>query len=236
MLTFSSPGNLFTNQLIMKTFAFFATLCFTTLFYSKSYAQGEVSILMGVNPSSRIYNGVVGTHTALQYNIDTYQEIHYGVIAQYSRFAAPNGIAVSKPSQVSSFNGFASYSLIKSGPFKPYIKLELGAALNRTRPELESRAGSVPQTSNFFGGQLAPSIGTQISLTRAFTLQLEYKKTVQYGHAYASDGSYNYTGFDMGITYQFAHDQISKKGRYRPSKYRCVYNKKTGATSCFRFR
>ncbi|MEO5582223.1 MAG: hypothetical protein ABIR66_06000, partial [Saprospiraceae bacterium] len=62
----------------MKTFLLFIILCLIP--FIKSFSQGELSILEGIHPSSAIYDGASGTHTALQYNIVTCNDISYGLI------------------------------------------------------------------------------------------------------------------------------------------------------------
>ena len=218
----------------MKTLRFLAALYMITLTGSLLSAQGELSILMGIHPPSRIANNVSGKHTALQYNMVTMHDMSYGVAMQYSRFGEKHSSFAA--AQITSLNGFASYPLLKTPRVKPYLKIELGAAYANTAPGLEARYSTGKQSAaNFISAQIAPAIGSQIALSGAFTLQIEYKKTIHFGHANVAEGAYNYGAIDLGVTYKFISEH-KRKRTSRSSIVRCTTNRKSGATSCFRFR
>lgn len=214
----------------MKTFLLITTLCLIHLI--KSFSQGELSILEGIHPSSAIYDGASGTHTALQYNIVTSHDISYGIIAQHSRFAiAHSGITP----KVSSLNGFASYPLFENRRIKPYVKMEFGASSATVAQNLEARASSPDSKPvNFISAQIVPAIGSQISLTKSLVMQMEYKKTIHYANALVANGEYNYGTFDIGVTYKFSGSR-NRNNSYARSLPRCSY-KKGGVSSCFSFQ
>lgn len=219
----------------MKTFALICTICLTALTPSLTYSQGELSLFMGRNPSSRAYSGATGTHTALQYNILTEQILCYGLIIQDSRFASARA---TESAHISSLNGFVSLPLIQNSRIKPYLKMEAGVAYANSGPasELESQSTSSPASqAKFVSAQLAPAVGTQILLSRVFTLQAEYKRTLHYAHPLVAEGGYNFGTLDLGISYKFSNPG-SKKRSYARMRTRCVYDRKTGATSCFKFK
>jgi hypothetical protein len=195
------------------------------------HSQGQLSILKGIHPSGRIYDGAFGTHTGLQYSILADNDMTYGVVAQYSRFVPDHSAPAA---QVSSFNGFASYPVLGTERIRPYVKFELGAAYASTNRSLEARATS-PDTrpANFVSAQIAPAIGTQFLLTGSIVMQVEYKKNIQYANALVANGDYNYSTLDLGVTYKF-HRAQNKNRFYTRSLPRCSY-RRGGTSSCFSF-
>lgn len=220
----------------MKTFALICTICLTSLIPSLTYSQRELSLFMGHNPSSRVYNGATGTHTALQYNIFTQQILCYGIIVQDSRFASARATG---NAHISSLNGFVSLPLIQNSRIKPYIKMEIGAAYANSGSVtgLESRSTtSAASPAQFVSAQLVPAVGTQILLSQIFTLQAEYKRTLHYAHPLVAQGGYNFGTLDLGISYKFSNPGNKKHSYARNTRTHCVTDRKTGATSCFKFR
>ena len=117
--------------------------------------------------------------------------------------------------------------------------MELGAAYANSgfTPGLESRSTtSAANPAKFVSAQLAPALGTQILLSRIFTLQAEYKRTLPYAHPLVAEGGYNFGTLDLGISYKFSGSGSKKRSYARNTRTRCVTDRKTGATSCFKFR
>ena len=207
------------------------TLCLLSLTTGLIHSQGQLSILKGIHPSGRIYDGAFGTHTGLQYSILADNDMSYGVVAQYSRFVQDQSLSASK---ISSLNGFASYPVLGSERIRPYLKFELGAAYASTNRSLEERAvHPEAHPNNFVSAQIAPAIGTQFLLTGSIVMQVEYKKNIQYANALVANGEYNYSTLDLGVTYKFNRAQ-NRNRSYTRSLPRCSY-RRGGTSSCFSF-
>jgi len=117
--------------------------------------------------------------------------------------------------------------------------MELGAAYANSGSisGLESRStSSAANPAKFVSAQFAPAVGTQILLSQIFTLQAEYKRTLHYAHPLVAEGGYNFGTLDLGIAYKFSGSGSKKRSYARNTSTRCVTDRKTGATSCFKFR
>lgn len=218
----------------MKTFNHLTLTLLLVIFALASNAQGDLSILMGIHPYGKAYDMTTGRHAAIQYNISCPHAMRYGLIAQHSRFSQIEKAVITP--QISSLSGFASFAFIENSRMKSYIKMEVGAAYASTKSRLEERvaaAKTIP--SHFIAAQFNPAIGAEINLSNAFTMQIEYKNMLHYGHAEVATGGYNFGSLDLGINYKFYHKSYHKKS-YARTKTRCKYNRKTGATSCYSFR
>lgn len=217
----------------MKNSALLIIALFIILSQVSAYAQGELSVLMGIHPQGKIYNMSSGMHAAAQYNFDNTRAMAYGLIAQHSRFTMENNPSFQP--QVSSLNGFASYDFVENRKMKAYLKMELGAAYASQAPRLESRVASAEAIpGKILLAEANPTIGAEISLAKTVTMRFEYKNVLHFGNPVADKTAFNYSSLDLGINYRFNYKYHTRA--YAKGNPRCRYNKKTGAVSCYSFR